>query len=73
MLFSVVEYQYTLFEIINSKWFLPDTHVRKSLTSCQQDICVRNRLVTNLSTSCKDVVSFSNCYKIVTDNFLTSC
>ena len=45
----------------------------KNLTTCQQDVHVRNRLVASLSTSCNNAVILSSCYKVVTHNLLTNC
>jgi hypothetical protein len=49
-------------------------YTRKNLTSqmCSQDVfarCVRNTLVANLSTSSKNAVILSSCYKLITTCF----
>ena len=50
------------------KKILRSTHVKILSTRC-----VRNRLVASLSTSCKNSVILSSCYKLVTHNLLTNC
>jgi hypothetical protein len=55
---------------------MPHTHVK--ISQLVNKICVRNRLVASLSTSCNNGVASSSYYKVVTHNLLncrtiTSC
>ena len=67
MLSSVVEYRHTLFEMINSKWFLPDTHVKVS--HLVNKIYV---FATGLSQTCQQVVRMLLVSQIVTRLSLTT-
>jgi hypothetical protein len=51
------------------KKMLRSTHVKILSTRCVR----AERLVASLSTSCKNSVILSSCYKLVTHNLLTNC